>query len=122
MLYRAMREDVDGLPMLGRTARTLGIRLDVDIPVVAGLVQALTGGMSVAPDHPGNLHSLRRPPAYGGRGKDPVWFIVSDDLDADLTFRLDHPTHGVIEPARSMPIGEYELALERTRPVWKKLP
>jgi hypothetical protein len=39
-----------------------------------------------------------------------------------LQFRLDSPTHGLIEPARPMSIDEFQKALEATKPFWKKLP
>ena len=122
MLYRAMREDPAGGPMIGPSARTLGVRPNVDIPVSAGLVQPNTGGLSVAPDRPENLHPLRRPPAYGGSGKDPIWYIAVDLLGEDLRFRQDSITHGLIEPARTMSIDEFQKALEATKPDWKKLP
>jgi hypothetical protein len=78
--------------------------------------------MSVAPDRPQNLHRLRRPPAYGGLGKDPVWWIAIAWLGGDLQFREDSIIHGLIEPARSMPIDDFERALEATKTYWKKLP
>jgi hypothetical protein len=78
--------------------------------------------MSVAPDRPGNLHPLRRPPAYGGSGKDPVWCLCLDDLGPDLCFRQDSPTHGLIEPARLMSDTDYQQRLADTKPFWKRLP
>jgi hypothetical protein len=78
--------------------------------------------MSVAPDHPANLHPLRRPPAYGGAGKDPVWCIALHLLGNDLRFRQDTATHGLIEPARIMALDDLRRALEATKPLWKKLP
>jgi hypothetical protein len=99
MVCRAMRADAAGGPSLGPTARTLGVRPGVDIPVVGGRVRPNTGGMSVAPDDPGNLHRLRRPLAYGGTGKDPALCLCLDDLGPDLVFRQDSPTHVLIEPA-----------------------
>jgi len=78
--------------------------------------------MSVAPDRPENLHPLRRPPAYGGSGKDPVWYIAIGLLGGDLQFHQDSATHGLIEPARAMPIDALQRALEATKPHWKKLP
>jgi hypothetical protein len=122
ILYRAMREDPAGGPMVGPTARTLGARPHVDILVVAGQVRPNTGGMSVAPYHPGNLHPLRRLVAYGGSGKDPVWYITVAALGNDLQFRQDSATHGVIEPARPMSLDDFQKALEATRPNWTKLP
>lgn len=122
MVYRAMREDPAGSPVVGPTARTLGVRPQVDVPVVAGQVQPNTGGMSVAPDRPENLHLLRRPPRYGGSGKDPVWCLRTDQLGADLQFRQDSATHGLIEPARVMLLDEFQRRLEDTKPLWTKLP
>ena len=53
MLYRAMIPAADGGPQRGSTARTLGARSEVDVPVdAAGRVRPGTGGMSVAPDSP----------------------------------------------------------------------
>lgn len=122
MIYRAMREDPAGRPVVGPTARTLGVRPQVDIPVAAGQVQPNTGGMSVAPDRPENLHPLRRPPRYGGTGKDPVWCLRIDQLGPDLQFRQDSATHGLIEPAQAMLLDEYQRRLEDTKPLWTKLP
>jgi hypothetical protein len=78
--------------------------------------------MSVAPEHPANLHPLRRPAAYGGSGKDPVWYIAIASLGLDLQFREDSATHGLIEPKRTMSIDDLQKALEATKPYWKKLP
>ena len=122
MIYRAMREDPTGGPMIGPTARTLGVRPQVDIPVVAGQVRPNTGGMSVAPDRPENLHPMRRPPRYGGAGKDPVWALNLVHLGGDLQFRQDALAHGVIEPSSIMPLAEYERRLADTKPFWKRLP
>jgi hypothetical protein len=122
IVYRAMREDPQGGPMVGPTARTLGARPHVDVIFdSAGLVHPGTGGLSVAPDRPENLHPLRRPPAYGGSGKDPVWYIGVGSLGPDLQFRQDSPTHGLIEPTRPMPLDGFQDALARTRSAWKKL-
>jgi hypothetical protein len=122
IVYRAMREDSNGAPMVGPSARMLGVRPSIDIPVIAGQMQPNTGGMSVALDRPENLHPLRRPPTYGGTGKDPIWRLDVASLGKDLQFRPDSPTHGLVEPARSMTIDEFQRALEATKPFWKKLP
>jgi len=122
ILYRAMREDPFGGPVIGPSARTLGVRPHVDIVVVAGQVWPNMGGMSVAPDRPENLHPLRRPPKYGGSGKDPIWCIEATLLGNDLQFRRDSPTHGLIEPARAMLLDEYQQALQATTALWKKMP
>jgi hypothetical protein len=122
IVYRAMRENSAGLPMVGPSARMLGVRPIVDIPVTGGQVRPNTGGMSVAPDRPDNLHPLRRPRFLGGTGKDPVWWIDIILLGDDLQFRTDSTTHGLIEPARAMSLNEFQNALEATKTYWKKLP
>ena len=126
-LYRAMTPAPDGLPVVGRSARWLGVRPPAevrgghpDVPATepAAIVNPGVGGMSVAPDDPAGLSSFRRPPALGGTGKDPVWEIDSDDLGSDLQFRLDTPAHGLIEPARPITLAEFEAALAATRGRW----
>src|SRR5205809_3488882 len=116
-----MCEDPAGGPLVGPGARSLGVRPRIDIPVIAGQVQPNTGGLSVAPDRPENLHPLRRPPAYGGTGKDPVWYVGVGSLVPELHFRQDSPTHGLIEPIRPMSLDDFQDALARTRSAWKKL-
>lgn len=117
-VYRAMREDTNGGPMVGPTARTLGVRPGDDIPVIAGRVKPGTGGMSVALDDPANLPNHRRPPRFGGTGKDPVWEITIDRLGVDLIFGQGRPTHGLFEPAREMSIDEFQRALAVLAPMW----
>jgi hypothetical protein len=120
-----MTPDADGLPLIGRSARRLGVRLldrvpnnDVDAASEVDILQP-GKGVSVAPDDPAYLAKNRRPPQVnGGVGKDPVWVIDTDDLGPDLLFIRDKPTHGVISPARPMTLGEYEMALAVLRSKW----
>jgi hypothetical protein len=41
----------------------------------------------VAPYSPEHLPDHRRPPEYGGTGKDPAWEISVVDLGNDLIYR-----------------------------------
>jgi hypothetical protein len=114
----------DGGPAVGPSARALGARLRTDIPVVSGSVHPASGGISVAPDDPHNLVSFRRPPDFGGSGRDPVWSISSADLGPDLQYRPDPEDparHGFIEPARSMSFDDYQAALGETRWQWQRI-
>ncbi len=121
VLYRAMREQ-NGMPEIGPSARSLGVRPNVDIPVENGMVKPGTGGMSVAPYSPLNLPRHRRPPEYGGIGKDPVWEISLEQLtDRRLIYHQDSPTHGMIEPAMEMTLEDYEQALAETESSWQQL-
>lgn len=121
-----MKAAQDGLPSTGRSARTLGARPGVDtgdLPVGAGgAVEPETGGMSVSPPPPENLIYFRRPPEYGGTGKDPLWQLETDELPPELRYRPDPENpegHGLIEPARRMTFDEYKDALHATRRLWR---
>jgi hypothetical protein len=86
-------------------------------------VQPGQGGLSVSPDDPGKLPFYRRPAAFQGTGRDPVWVIESADLGSDLTYRPDprNAGHGFIEPARPMTLDEYQRALQQTQSLWQKV-
>jgi hypothetical protein len=120
--YRGMRAAPDSLPETGASARTLGARPGTDIPIDAiGDVSPRTGGMSVAPHTPRNLPPHRRPPEFGGSGRDPVFGIDTENLGQDLAYRPDPANpggHGFIEPSRPMSQDDYQTALHGTRPLW----
>jgi hypothetical protein len=124
-LFRAMKENDQGLAEIGESARTLGVRPGIDVPATrpTDIVQPGQGGMSVSPDDPRNLPYFRRPLKYGGTGKDPVWTVTDGDLGPDLRYRSDpaNPGHGFVEPARSMTLAEYQRALTRTQRLWQKV-
>ncbi len=132
-LYRSMRVDHDGLPTVGPTARSLGVRTDDDPPRLYfdvrvdpgdGSVSPGAGGLSVAPDDPQNLPFHRRPERLGGGGDDPVFAIDDTSLGSDLLYRPDprQPSnHGFIEPSRRMSISEYQNALATTRSAWIRI-
>ena len=122
-LFRSMR-DAGGVPEIGPSARTLVVRRNEIAVGEDGLVRPLTGGVSVSPGNPTNLPSHRRPPEFGGNGRDPVWCLSSCDLPQGLTYRPDpdNPTgHGFIEPSRPMTLGEFETLLEQTQSAWIRI-
>jgi hypothetical protein len=124
-LYRAMIKDSDGKPLVVPTARGLGVRPVIDIPVDdEGRVEPESGGMSVARDDPAYLPPHRRPPSHGGTGSDPVWEIDEEELGEALVCRLDVPPegHGLVEPLLVMTLDDYELALAETRDGWREVP
>jgi hypothetical protein len=119
-----MRMAKDGLPEMGPTARSLGVRPgnaphpDVAAILPAELVRPGEGGMSVAPDDPIYLARNRRPLNLGGLGPDPVWWIDQDSLGPKLVVRFDPATHGFVEPAVEMTLLQFEEALAATRASW----
>jgi len=129
-VLRAMSSGPDGSPevaVVGKNpARTIGVRtsgrrFDIEVSA-AGFVQPEKGGMSVSPPPPENLEEHRRPPKYGGTGKDPVWELETDSMTSDLAYRpdpLDPDRHGFIEPSRPMHLDDYLVALRSTRTLWR---
>jgi hypothetical protein len=124
-LFRAMKEDDQGLPQIGPSARTLGVRPGADVPakLPREMVMPGQGGLSVSPDNPFNLPTYRRPVEFQGTGQDPVWIIADTDLGADLYYRPDPSNvgHGFIEPLRPMTLDNYERAITQTQTQWRKV-
>jgi hypothetical protein len=122
VLFRSMRDDGEGRPLCGPTARTLGVRPAGDVVVRDdGTVEPGTGGMSVAIDRTERLPAHRRPQAHGGWGPDPVWRIEEEDLPETLVMRRDpnDPSrHGFVEPVHAMTLQEYQEALATSRGMW----
>jgi len=120
-----MREDADGYPVVGRSGRTLGVRIEgptPDIPFAEdGSVAPATGGMSVALDLARNLPKPRLPKTLGGEGRDPVFRMSAETLPAALIVRPDRYPHGCVEPRSRCPLTQFESDLSGTRPWWSKV-
>lgn len=117
-IVRGMTDD-NGSPKVGPSARELGARPGTDIKVDSnGNVHPNSGGVSVSPDTDA-LPGHRKSPKFGGTGKDPVWELDTSELGNDLKHVPDSPTHGTIQPSRTMSLGEYQKALASTKGKWK---
>jgi hypothetical protein len=123
-LFRAMKEAADGLPEVGRSARTLGIRpgnrTPCDVPAItpSDIVGPGDGGLVTA-DDPALLIRHRRPASLGGTGTDPVWVLELADLSPDLIARHDSVTHVLVEAAIPMSLADFEAQIAATRVQWK---
>jgi hypothetical protein len=129
-VFRAMRKDADGLPLVEQSASGLGVRPGVDIDVdPRGDVLVNAKGMSVSPNWrdlplfriPERLRHLKP----GARGSNNTFCLCSGsgpfqrgDFAEGLTLEPDSAIHGTIAPARLMPLDDYRSALEATRPTW----
>jgi hypothetical protein len=117
-LFRGMRAAPDGLPELGGSAKTLGVRPNTDLPVVDSFVEPHTGGMSVNTSVDA-VPSFRKPPALGGSGKDTsVFTIRSNDFDSRLVVVQDSADHATVQPAGNMDYDTYNILLRESRPRW----
>lgn len=127
--FRSMLPAQDGLPAVGRSARSLGVRVPRDIePDAEGRVRPNTGGMSVSPASIWNIPHTRRPRGLGrgstGPAADRVYSINSTSLTRqELELRADPraPTlHALVEPRAETRLETYEGALASTRPAWRQ--
>lgn len=114
-MFRAMKQDSEGYPAVGRSGRTLGVRVDGphrDLPIAEDdTVAPETGGMSVALDKAGNQPKPRLPRALGGEGRDPVFRLFAGVLPETLIVRPDRYPHACVEPGRRCPLPDFESAL-----------
>jgi hypothetical protein len=119
-----MKEDDQGYPEVGPGTRTLGVRPGVDVPAgsLGDMVYPGQGGLSVSPDDPLHLPYFRRPPAWQGTGRDPVWTISGAELGPDLQYRPDpgNARHGFVEPVRPMTLADYQVAIAGTQIRWRQ--
>lgn len=124
-LFRAMVEE-RGLPKLGSSATTLGVRPGKDIDVDSegnvsppDFARAARNGVSCAPAA-GDLPDFAVPLAWGGaNNRTQVWRIRAADLGAELIAGLDGPGHVSIGPRRKMSFAQFEQAIQRTAALWK---
>jgi hypothetical protein len=129
LYYRTMTPDADGFPVVGRSARMLGVRIPQDVaPDEGGFVQPGTGGMSVAPGSIWNLPNHRRPRGMQrGSSGHPGDFVYGVEgtaiLETGLVIRFDSALpqiHALVEPAISVELSRYEADLGSTRMAWRK--
>lgn len=121
-LYRVMKIDSDGKPMVGTRGSMLGVRPTdplTTLPNPVFDVAAITDSDLV---HPGEgLSTSPNPRARRPRKAEAIFEIETDDLNPDLLPHHDHPNHCLLEPARPMTLREFQLALSYTRDLWIRL-
>ncbi|WP_083468931.1 hypothetical protein [Nostoc piscinale] len=144
LYYRGMMAQ-NGKPKIGRSARLLGIRPGIDINIeqmpigyldeqgyllaesereVKGELVTVaikdTKGMSVSLSIEA-LPAFRKPPQFGGTGKDSLWQIDDSNITGDLQAIQDSPTHVSIVPRVTMSLERYELSLANTKNYWQRV-
>jgi hypothetical protein len=122
----------DGMPKLGVTAVMLGIRIGVDIvPDAAGKVHrpafqpGARNGLSCAATID-SLPAFSLPVEWGGANKKTVvWQIEGADLSVELVAgddsRPGKDRHVSIGPGATMDYNDFVVAIEGTRPLWKRV-
>ncbi|GAB4342191.1 MAG: hypothetical protein OHK0047_34190 [Leptolyngbyaceae cyanobacterium] len=146
LYYRGVAE-ANGKPKVGRSARLLGVRLGIDIDIeeipkdwlddqgylrpeaerkatatgeVVVIAVRSTKGMSTSLSIE-SLPAFRRPTAFGGMGRDPLWQIEDSKIGGDLEAVQDSATHVSIMPRVTMLLEKYETALANTQNDWERV-
>ncbi len=126
-LFRVMKKAATGAPVCGDQFARLGVRTAgprSDIPAPNGLVAPNTGGLSTFLD-PALIPIEFRPESHGGVGRIPMFSIDRSHLGTELVPVSDPKrprVHVFIEPARAMPISDYQTALCKTAGSWRPEP
>jgi hypothetical protein len=137
--------EANGKPKVGRSARLLGVRLGIDIDIeeipkdwlddqgylrpeaerkateeVVIVAVRSAKGMSTSLSIE-SLPAFRRPTAFGGMGRDPLWQIEDNKIGGDLEAIQDSATHVSIMPRVTMLLEKYEIALANTQNDWERV-
>jgi hypothetical protein len=137
--------EINDKPKVGRSARLLGVRLGIDIDVeemprdcldeqgylrpeaerkstgdLVAVALRNTKGMSTSLSIE-SLPAFRKPIAFGGMGRDPLWQIDDSKISGALKAVQDNATHISIMPSVTMLLEKYETALANTQNDWNKV-
>lgn len=139
-IVRPMRKDVDGLPLVGKESKCLGVRptgqyADVDLEPPGdekGKVFSNQKGLSVSADwrtlKPHLIPEHLDDGLNGASGKNMAVYVhgqgtgpfaegsVASGLE--MIFKEGSSGAGVIRPVKTVPLSQYQADLAATRPCW----
>ena len=119
-LYRVMKVDVDGKPLVGSGSMMLGLRpTDPSQPHKHFDVLAISGRDVVRPGE-GGLSCYEDPAAITIQlnKKLILWSIETEDLPMDLCEKPACLPHYRVEPNRELKLNELQDLLANTRDLW----
>lgn len=119
-LYRLMKVDADGKPLVGTGAMMLGVRpADSALPNRRADVFASVGTDTVRPSE-GGLSCYTDPEAITIQSKKvELWSLGERDLPPTLSARPAGDPHYQIEPTRDMTLDQFQQLLAQTRDYWR---
>ena len=120
-LYRLMKADTDGKPLVGSGSMMLGVRpTDPAQPNKRADVVAVTGTDVVSPGS-GGMSCYTDPAAITIQPKKCLlWSIEVDDLPAELKPNAAGDPHHHIEPVQATTLDELQELLALTRDRWQR--
>lgn len=121
-LFRVMKIDADGRPVVGTRRNMLGVRpTDPNNTDPKRLfdVTAANDADTVAPGE--GLSTSMVPMAQRVQTGEALFVVETADLPPILAPNPDRPPHCLLEPARPMTLDEYQQALADTRDLWQRV-
>lgn len=122
-VYRVMKVGPGGKPLVGTRGSMLGVRpTDPNSadPKQVFDVAAVTDADAVRPGE--GLSTSTDPNFRRPRRGEAVFTIETDDLaGTDVNPNQDSPTHVLLEPSASMPLGDFQQALKDTKELWEQV-
>jgi hypothetical protein len=134
-IFRAMKRDDEGRPVVEPSAKGLGVRcnpaegtIDIDLDS-DGNVITNGKGMSVAPDWrslpPSRIPKRLRGKSKDARGSSNTWCFRMGEgpfqagpVVQGLMLRPDSPTHANVVPEAPCPSAQFQADLARTQDLW----
>ncbi len=118
-LFRLMKVDGDGKPLVGTASMRLGVRpTDPANPKKRADVAAVITTDPVLP-HGGGLSCYTDPDEIRIKFNElSLWSIDTAELQVTLISRADNDSHYLIEPGWEMSLGEFQCELAKTRDLW----
>ena len=121
-LYRVMKLDADGRPLIGTRRNMLGVR-PTDPNNKDPRRRADTEAVNpVDPVRPGEGLSTSLDPTVLRVGSGEALFeIEAADLGPYFRPNPDHPPHCLIEPTAPVALADFQQALASTRDLWEQV-
>jgi len=121
-LYRVMKLDADGKPLIGIKGYMLGVR-PTDPNSTDGRrrfdVKAVNPADTVSPGE--GLSTSLDPTSQKVRTNETLFELESDALPAELREFPDHGLHCLVEPPGPMTLEAFQQALADTRDLWTRV-
>jgi hypothetical protein len=121
-LYRVMKIDLDGKPLVGTKFGMLGVRPTDPSnknPRRRPDVAAVSATDIVSPGE--GLSTSLDPNVFKLRPGEAVFEIDTDDLGPDLRDNPDSPPHCLVQPIAPMTLESFQLAVADTRDLWEQV-
>jgi hypothetical protein len=124
-LFRVMKVDADGKPLVGTRRNMLGVRPfdpNSNDPSRKFDVDAVKGSDPVLPGTSRGLSVSTSSDRFVLGVGEAIWELDTDELPPELVPIPDGPPHHILEPAKPTTLDDYQAVLIGTRDLWVRVP